>query len=249
VNFSRLKPGRKIALTAIVAGGLLITSLAGCKVSLIMTRHRAERLLSEVMELKLGESTASDAQQLVDRYGGSKQQGNDSVCSGGDCLFFAIPVTNRITESLLRAGWVIGRTTGVWHNLCDDLLPWRAMGVGVHAKGGRIVRIGINLETRRKDGFLLEGTTVFVPSLPEVFEPLRPGYHPGRFHITTPGGGAGVSAMITPRASCEDRGRAFDLNLQCISSIHGCTELREIMPSVWTDHEDFLRLHTLDQAP
>jgi len=249
VNFPRLKLGRKIALAAIVTGGLLITIVAGLKLSLVITGHRAERLLSEVKELKLGESTASDAQQLVDRYGGSKQQGNDSICSGGDCLFFEVRVSNKITESLLRAGWFIGRTTGVWWNPCDDLLPMRAMGVGIHVKGGRITRIGIGLDTRRKDGFLLEGRTEFVPSLPEVFEPLRPGYSPGRFHMTTPGGGAGVIARITPRASCEDRGRAFDLNLQCISSIRGCTELREIMPSVWRDYEDFLRLHTLDPAP
>ena len=249
MNFSRLKPGRKTALAAIVTGGLLITIVVGLKLSLVITRRRAERLLSEVKALKLGESTASDAQQLVDRYGGWTQQENDSICSGSDCLFFAIPVSNRITESLLRARWLIGHITCVWLNPCCDLLQWRAMGVGIHAEGGKITQIEISLETRRNDGFLLVGRLELVPSLQEVSEPLRPGYSPGRFHITTPGGGAGVSAMVTPRASCEDRGRAFDLNLQCISSIRGCTELREIMPYVWMDREGFVRLHTLDQAP
>jgi hypothetical protein len=77
---------------------------------------------------------------------------------------------------------------------------------------------------------------------------VRRGYRPLRFHLTTPGGGTGVRAVITPDASCGDRGKAFEINLRCISSIAGCAELREIMPSVWIDHEEFLRLNTLNQA-
>jgi hypothetical protein len=120
------------------------------------------------------------------------------------------------------------------------------MGVGIHVKGDRIIRIHIGLSSRRKNGFLMAGGVDVVPSLDKVFEPLRREYLPGWFHMTTPGGGAGVEAMIGSRASCEDRSRAFDINLGCMSSWRGCTELREIMPSVWADHEEFNRLHTLD---
>jgi hypothetical protein len=238
VNYPRLKFPRSIALAAIVTGGLLITGLAGFRMSLFITRHRAERLLREVKALKLGESTAQDAQSLIDRYGGLKQAENDSICSGGDCAYYRIFVYNSILEHLLRARrYSLDPSLGR-ENLCCELMGWRFLGVGINVKNDKIMRIEIVVGARRKDGFIIEGETEIVPSIPEPLEALRQGYRPSKFHITTPGGGEGLKAIVTPRATNRDLDRAFGLNLQCMSSIRGCEDLRELMPSVWADYRE-----------
>lgn len=246
MNLRRLNRTRTLTATASVAGILLAAGLSAWHWSLLRTRHRAESLLGEVRALKLNESAAADAQRLIDRYGGWKGQENDSICNGSDCFFYGISVHNALLESFLRTRWIISHACAVWRNPCCNLAPWRVIGVGIYVKGDRIIRIDIGVSSRRKDGFLMAGRVEVLPSLDEPFEPLRRDYRPLWFHMTTPGGGAGVTAMMTPRARCEDRSRAFDINLRCMSSWRGCTELREIMPSVWADHEEFNRLHTLD---
>jgi hypothetical protein len=211
--------------------------------SLVLTRHKAEKLLREVQAMKLGESTLDDAKRLHKEYGGFSQKENDSVCSGDDCFFYGIPIYDWALEKGLALRWRVLHASAVWYNPCCDLAPWRAFGVGISVKGGRVVRIEVVLDSRGSDGFIREGRVQMVSQMPDGRKPVRTGYCVYPFHITTPGGGKGIAATITPGASTRDRLRAFQINLRCVTTLRGCREREEIMPAVWEDHEGYLRLH------
>jgi hypothetical protein len=211
--------------------------------SLVLTRHKAEKLLRDVQAMKLGESTLDDVKRLHKEYGGFSQKEDDSVCSGDDCFFYGIPIYDWALEKALALRWRVLHASAVWHNPCCDLALWRAFAVGISVKAGRVIRIEVDLYSRGSDGFIRAGRVLVVPQIPDGPEPLRSGYRVYPFHITTPGGGTGIAATLTPGASARDRLRAFQINLRCVTTLRGCRELDEIMPAVWEDHKEYLRLH------
>jgi hypothetical protein len=196
-----------------------------------------------VQALKLGESTLENVKRLHEEYGGFSQKENDSVCGGDDCFFYGISIYDRGLDKVLALRWRIMHARPIWRNLFSNRGPWRAFGVGLSVKRGRVIRIEVELYSTSSDGFIREGLVQVVPQIPDGPEPLRSGYRVYRFHMTTPGGGTGIGAAITPGASERDRQRAFQINLRCITTLRGCRELHEIMPAVWEDHQEYLRLH------
>lgn len=246
MDLTRLRPGRAVRRFLAIGTFIVLAGVVALNISMLSARRRAESLVSEVRLLRLGLSTAQDAERLFARYGGWKQLGDDSTCSDRECFFLVIPVYSSILERALRGWWVISHLRDVWKNPCCDLTGWRGLTVALRVHRGHIARIEVATGSRTPSGLLLTGRVVIIPTNLARGEPLRPGYSPGILHITTPGGGRGIRAAISDLASDEDRTRAFDLNLRCMSTIRGCSELREVMPSVWEDHQSLPRLRTPD---
>ena len=44
-----------------------------------------------------------------------------------------------------------------------------------------------------------------------------------------------LGAVITPKATEQQRNSAFDFDLSCFSTLHGCRSLCEVMPNVWKE--------------
>jgi hypothetical protein len=224
-------------------GAVIIAAMVWFEGSLVLTRHKAGKLLRDVQAMKLGESTLEDVRRLQKQYGGISQKENGSVCSGDDCSFYGIPIYNWALEKGLALRWRVLHASAVWCNPCCDLAPWRVLWVGIYVKGGPVIRIEVFIHSRGSDGFIRAGHVQIVSQMPHGREPVRTGYCVYPFHMTTPGGGKGIAATIAPGASARDRLRAFQINLRCVTTLRGCREREEIMPAVWEDHEEYLRLH------
>jgi hypothetical protein len=242
---SRLKFASVATLALVVLGSL------GFEGSLIYTRHRALRFLHEVKKLKLGESSTADVEVLLHDYGGWSKKVSDSSCSEPDCFIYCVQVYDKPMEYVFRARWAILNLRRSLTHL--EWIPkfWRVFAMLAQVKNGRVVRIEVVLLFRKRDESCIEGETILVQNGREGPEwlALRKGYIPHRFVMTGGDGGEGIEAIIDSRASPEDRERAFDFNLRCISTLSGCSELRELMPSVWSDYQKFLRQHTAPAAP
>lgn len=64
--------------------------------------------------------------------------------------------------------------------------------------------------------------------------------HPNRYvlkpHLTTLGGGQILEAKVTPDVTAREIQRPFDFHLSCISSLVGCSELGDLLPTAWEDY-------------
>jgi hypothetical protein len=115
--------------------------------------------------------------------------------------------------------------------------------------------VGVNLRYRDRKLTYLDyafGTPVFKASSPPTYLiaearieeqdsrfGLRPNYYVD--YRLRPSSIAGTTsedrfeAIITSRATDEERHAAFDFDLSCMSSLRGCQALCKIMPSVWRE--------------
>jgi hypothetical protein len=230
---------------------LLVLGFLGFESSLLYTHHRALRFLGEVKKLKVGDSTTADVERFLHEYGGASMKSSDSACSGPNCVFYAVEVYNKPLEYLLRARWAILNARDFRTPSWRTPIWWRVLAMGAYVDNGSVVDIYLMIRSRKGDDSVVEGRVHEVQSIPEGLEflALRKGYCLSRPVITGGDGGRGITAMIDLRASPEDRQRAFDLNLGCISTLSGCTEPSEIMPSAWEDSQEFLRQHTQPSPP
>ena len=123
--------------------------------------------------------------------------------------------------------------------------------MGAHVDNGRVVDIYLEIRSRKTDDSVVEGVTRELQKIPEglEFRALRKGYCLSSPVITGGDGGRGIEAVIDFRASPADRQHAFDLNLRCMSTLRGCTELRELMPSVYKDFQEYLRSTRHPRSP
>ena len=88
----RLRRGLPAFLLAVP---LLIALGALClEGSLIYTRHRAQRFLREVQQLKVGDSSTAEVEVLLREYGGWSKPSNDSPCTAPDCTVYGVLVRN-----------------------------------------------------------------------------------------------------------------------------------------------------------
>jgi len=217
---------------------LFVLGFLGFEGSLLYTHHRALRFLGEVKNLKLGESTTADVEGLLHQYGWFSMKSSDFACSGPNCIFYAVHVYNKPMEYLLRARWAILNAHDFRTHSWRTPNWWRVLAMGAHVDNGRVVDIGLEIRSRKGDESVVLGRTHEVQKIPEglEFRALRKGYCLASPVITGGDGGRGIEATIDFRASPRDRQHAFDLNLRCMSTLRGCSELRadaKITSQIW----------------
>jgi hypothetical protein len=223
-----------------------VTAVAGVGAySMAGTRRRAGELLRDIQALKLGEARPLDVERLMEKYGGRVDRITGPTYPEADFFYFIMPVQNGILEQYLLARWKIVHLITTrklfGHSGCCNLQGWRGLGAYVRIKDGAVTGVHVYLHVRKRSGFVVIANVNVLPAIPAAYQVGDDSYHVSSYHLTAPGGGKGIQAILTPRATAAERERAFDLNLRCLTTLNGCTEFSEIVPVVWQDHQAYLR--------
>jgi hypothetical protein len=198
--------------------------------------HRVETLLNRIKKLGVREATFQDAKQLAEEYPKNTQYG-EGTCDPARCDY-TIYLVNGLANHFDFMHEVL-RFVGI-----------RQFGVGgsVEVRNGQVVKkgFGISAETRTGSpgGQWLDVTATTEEHFPhsDYYYGRRLGLeeHPNhqviKPHLTTGGGGQAMNSAITPEATAAEDVRAYDFRLSCLSSLRGCSELKEIAPSSWEDY-------------
>ena len=221
-----------ILLLLLVVPSLIWLAL---RASLMVKVRQAETLLSQVKALRVRESSFHDAQQLASRYPG-KVDYQDEPCTFEKCTYaiFLGPSWDQQPNSIESVLRFVGIRT------------YRVDG-SVRVRNGRIMELAFDVDTEAKLGAAGGQWIAASAKVSDHFS--RSDYYTGRDrgldehpnrqvrhpHFTTSGGGQIILSEVTADANARERARAFDIRLSCISSLRGCSDLRDLAPSAWED--------------
>jgi hypothetical protein len=205
------------------------------RVSLMVKVRQAEALLSQVKSLRIRKSTFQDAQQLAEQYPG-KVEYRGGLCTLEKCTYviFLGPSWDQQPGSIASALRLVGIRT------------YRVDG-SVQVRNGRIMEVAFDVDTEAKLGAAGGQWIAASAKVSDHFS--RSDYYSGRDrglnehpnrqvrhpHFTTSGGGQIILSEVTADANATETERAFDIRLSCISSLQGCSDLRDLAPSAWED--------------
>jgi len=189
----------------VIISAAILFSITSCLGLSAYKRHRASALLNEVVCLRLGAATFSDAQRLAEQFGGSPGGPDSEVCSSRKChlkfVFYNTllnHVQNRRQVSLavgltVENGYVIGREI-------DYSIVGRAEILGMYVVSEGLRSSGASTEVKRD-------------------------------RIHSDGKPHWVKVALNEDATRELRERAYSLNLACIARLFGCNSLSDVVPT------------------
>lgn len=217
-----LRMSAAFVLTLLVLGASMIA------VEAVQISRKAERLLAEAREIKVGESNSAQVLQLVKRYHGQARKGVE--CTPSDCPY-DIVITNR---SLSRF----------------RLAPYTDFAVSFVIGEGRTIHIDFGLMSQFKgptyySGRLVYGEATSFSFLAQVVDDLEYSQHYASrekysvaikrdYEKNRP---AVVSVYLTPSADAVTRDKALAFNLGCLSKLGGCRDAGEFLPDVWREND------------
>jgi hypothetical protein len=195
----------------VVAGIIVLTCYA------FVIRYQAESLLKDVSSLKVGVSTAADAQGVIQRHrrhilGGSR-----------DDHSFA-------TAFQIRNTWL--------SKLSVEPPSWFNASVAV--ENGKVEQIGASL-FRSMDIFPTFGASagMVVQDAGDATLQTRPSAH---YEFPTPVGKPYLRVELDSYASPVQKQHAFDFSFRCLTKPGwGCDLPCDYLPSAWQDWEDSLK--------
>jgi hypothetical protein len=228
------------------AGKLILLSLlaiplatwCALRVSMAIAVWRGNTLLLKVKQLRARESTYEDAMRLAHEYG-SDVDFRGEQCSSKNCSF----------DISLGPGWSASPPFGYEMDFMRGVcirVSWFAGSVQV--RDGFVIGKGFEawIEAKRSAPFgqwLLVSTklTDRFPRCDYSYGRIRgleehPNYYVVHPHLTTGGGGQALRAEVTPDATPREIERAFDFRLSCVSSLVGCSEVGDLLPTAWEDY-------------
>jgi hypothetical protein len=216
---------------------LVVPSLTwfALRTALILKGRQTETLLSQVKALRVRESSFQDAQQLADQYPG-KVDYQGEPCTFEKCIYAIVlgPSWDKQPDSIESALRFVGIRT-------------YRVDSSVQVRNGRIMEVAFVVDTEAK---LDAAGGQWIAASAKVSDHFsRSDYYDGRDrgldehpnrqvrhpHFTTRGGGQIILSEVTADANARDIARAFDIRLSCISSLQGCSDLRDLAPSAWED--------------
>jgi hypothetical protein len=217
----------------------LAAGLAAVMVFLILlfaiqfrNRRRAEELLRAVRVIHVGESTAQDVRNATRGFVAVSVPAYSSVCPTADSSY-TVAVANYTLNGLGMSFSALRRI---------GLEPWGVVTEFLFAQG-RVCDFYYTLGLLRPNEWKqLKIGVEAPPTTPGVkAEPYYPHYVTGKIiNFTT---------FIYPDATAEQRRRAFDFDLSCLTRIGGCTNVCEIIPSAWPDYVEKARERGFDLPP
>jgi len=186
-------------------------------------RRRAEKLLEDIRTLRPGQSTRADVERIMWQHGGGPSGATASFCSPSDGAYgvwVGSQTLNRIGRSapLLRyLGLRQWGTTGTVI-LREGQVCFVQYAVGM---AGPIGKLDWNIDTEL---------------LPDEDIDISMG-QPARYKVNTRDykGVRRVHSELTPKATAEERRRAFTYDFSCLTSMRGCQQPCEFSPLVWQD--------------
>jgi hypothetical protein len=182
-------------------------------------KNQAEALLQEITKLKPGESTFEDAHGLAARYGGKPWK--------------AVPPYETCTaqECYLNFDFRNPR-----NHLLFAFVPLVQFGALVHVKDGRVTATEIWDQLESRSGLravydVSDGLSdVSSDSRRYVVSPNYPGYGIEKLKVDAYGAPWIVEVRLDPRATAEERRRAYTFDLSCLVKIFGCRSRSSIIP-------------------
>jgi hypothetical protein len=191
----------KIVLTAFGAAGLLFLILLACALGqAYRARAMANAFLSDVRELRVGQSTYDDVLRIRTNYK-NRSSVEASECDQNLCtLDFSFD-----NRWLYHFGLVRGsRFTG-----------------SLRVNKGVLVRVRLSLLSDPRNDAMTEE----VPAAPDLSA-----YEVGGKKLNSGQGYSYVWAQITSAASTDERQRAYAFNLACLTKWGGCKDSNELLP-------------------
>ncbi len=227
------------AVTAVAALSLVVL-LVGYAIN-FYTRHRAELLLHDLQALQMGASTAHDAMQIVSRYSGWRMPDPDP--NDRDMAPWGIgPCSGPHPRYAIRiAPDLINRAVAAVPQL--QHLGFHAWGVAstIDVKDDAVCCFEQDVGFQRPDGHEIEAEAQMVP------KQLRPedGKYSVQSHLIR-NYIHSLNASVLPTASKNEKSRAFDVDLACVTSFRGCFYSCQLAPAVW---EDVSQIHKSNNWP
>ena len=226
----------KIILLSLLA--IPLATWCTLRVSMSIDVWRANTLLFKIKQLRARESTYEDAMRLAHEYS-SHVDFRGEQCSSKNCSF----------DISLWSGWSASPPFGYQMDFLRAVgirVSW--FGGLVQVQDGHVISKGFDVWIEAKRGapygqwlYVTTQLTDHFPGRDYYYGRIRgleehPNYYVVHPHLSTSGGGQALSAEVTPDATPREIERAFDFRLSCVSSLVGCSEVADLLPTAWEDH-------------
>src|ERR1700674_5099184 len=194
--------------------------------------YRAERLIEDVQQLKVGVTSDDELRRF-------------SVNHGGDFYITAHrkpPAADEVEASV----WISVLSASVRFRGKVYSLPvfgqrqWAAQVI-LDERDGHLVKSFFGIAIMRSDGVQLEGFTTITTG------PFIDGYpyHVSEAHVTGPPAEF-LGVQIGPDASNDEKHRGLSFNFGCLTRLKECRHVCEVMPGAWKDLPLDRRIHYPD---
>jgi hypothetical protein len=194
--------------------------------------RKAEKLIEDVEQLKIGATSEEELRRF-------------SINHGGDFYSTAHRVPTAADE-VEASGWISVLSAGLPFRGKVYSLPvfgqrqW-ATQVILDERDGHLVKSFFGITIMRPDGVQLEGfTTVTIGPFIDGYP-----YHVSDADVTGPPAEF-LGVQIGPDASKEEKLRGLTFNFDCLTGLHPCRHVCELMPSAWRDLPLNQRIHYPD---
>jgi hypothetical protein len=199
-------------------------------------RKQAERLLREIQQLHVGQTTLEDIGVLLQRYSYETGTNYSSHCPMAHASY-SIQITSHHTS--LSS-----------HRLLEPIRPqqWGA-GADLLFERGNLCyvsyRVEVEIAPREQElRWTAETTLVDERPLPSDSGSMSSWYRDHPYYWLRSGiirnYAKFLQSTVTGQATELEKRRAFDFDLSCLTSRAGCHKLCEVMPSAWEDYTVFL---------
>jgi hypothetical protein len=199
----------------------VVAAVLSCLIFAIQSRNRrrAENLLRDVQTIHVGKSTTEDVTNLLRNYRDTGYPASSSMCPSADSSY-SVRIAN---DSLNQLGMKFPKLRKI------GLKPWGVVAMFL-LEHGKVCYFEYSFGLMRSEQWKeLIVEVAAPPRVPgEEFEPYFPQYLGGKaIRFTT---------LVYPEATLDQRRRAFDLDLSCLTQVGGCTNACEMMPAAWPDY-------------
>ena len=217
----------RLQMTAIRAAVLLVAAFIGIAIWQYLANlkaiHKAEGLLEEVRSLDLDQSTASDVERTVNRFGAvdSAFPGYCDKLDSVQSVEVSSPVLNQIGRKMPSLRWF---GNSVWEAQAHFAM-----------EQGRLCfieyKISANPSPLTKTSFVLNSTGSYGRSETQD-DNFSYGVGLRNLHYFHD-----LSADDRAPGNAEHHQHVFDFDLSCLSRFGGCRGVCELMPSAWLDYQ------------
>jgi hypothetical protein len=195
-------------------------------------RHRAGKLIQQLQRFQVDQTTEEQVKKLANEYGGK---------------YF--PPARATQNELAQPAHYDIEVSSPHVTIANSTyaLPgsrsWTMVAV-IDVGNGKLTTLLLEQVVNRSDGFVLDADVSLLHSSKyDGLHDLGPyNVHEGATGL--PGEAFGVS--LSPEATEEERQKAFDFNLSCLTQLRECRHVCEILPNAWRDLSPEHRLRYTD---
>jgi hypothetical protein len=235
---------------------VVLAILLGCvQVADWQARRRTEKLIGEMYQLKVGQTTLKDAQGLVERWSKWKTSyGPDCERDRCEYSFVVDDSFGHTAEWLCGGGWVRTRMMFRMANLLHAHLPSATLDIQFDKQILTNARIRVTTHVP-KDVPPGANAEEYFPLFSADYEllvhvqqrlKLDEFYrfrekHPGHFVARPPDGCegcVGIDAFYSPEATHQELERLLAFNLSCMTKWKPCEVQNDIAPVLWAYFEE-----------